>query len=109
MEMASKDQEIYSNIGLMLFHAAPEDAKLVKMVSKILRDEISCEIQYFYIEENDDEYGFLPNDAAELTHKLGEQIFELSEFYEKQNQPPWKGVECTVNKKNGKFRLEFEY
>ncbi len=107
--MTSRDFEIYNEIGLLLNEIAPGNVKLVKIIAYIFREDLSCEIKYIFVDDNDEEIAFVPDHFGEISHQIGERIFELSEFYEDQMQPPWKGFNCVLSRKTGNVRLEFIY
>lgn len=108
--MTTRDQEIYYYITSLLDKTAPEKAKYLKLDAIIdPDDELSCELQYFFIDETDEEYCYLPENDAETCHIIAEYVIELREFFVSQNQPPWKSLVCLFNRENGKMKFKFSY
>lgn len=108
--MTSKDQELYHSITLLLHNTAPEQAKYLKLDAFLgNKEELSCELQFFFIDEADDEYWYLPENDAETCHRIAEKVIELREFFVSQNQPPWKSLVCLFSRDNGKMKFNFNY
>lgn len=108
--MTSKDQELYHSITLLLNNTAPKEAKYLKLDAYLGNEEdLSCELQFFYIDEADDEYWFLPENKAETCHMIAEKVIELREFFVSQNQAPWKSLVCLFGRDNGKMKFQFNY
>ena len=107
--MASRDQELYNEIGTILYRNAPNVAKKIILLATLSEQEKACEFRYHFIDQDNDRNWFLPENGGEIGHNLCELLIELKEFFISQNQPPWKGCEFGVDMESGKIELKFEY
>lgn len=104
--MESKDIEISNEIGKYLYHIAPDDAKIILMIT-VLSPEGDVGRFEFYSNNGVAEGNFSISDLE--TERLLDLVGEHQKFMVSNNQPAWTRCEFTVNVDTSKFSMELGY
>ncbi|WP_455853838.1 hypothetical protein [Pantoea endophytica] len=110
--MTSRDDELYSEIGRILFESAPEDAQILFLDAELSPENDHAKFLYDYVNEEGVKTWFLPGTPA-TDSLLLEKLVELRKFYLEQsltnNLPVWHGCLVTVDLEKMKINLEYRY
>jgi hypothetical protein len=110
--MASRDDELYSEIGRILFESAPENAQMILLDAELSPDDDHAKFLYDYVDDQGAKTWFLPGTPA-TDRLLLEKLVELRKFYIKQNLtnglPAWHGCLVTVDLERMKINFEYHY
>ncbi len=92
---------LHKKIGQLLVNAGPADAKTIIARAKLALDGESCEYEYDYIDQHDNEDWFVPDKLASYHLRL--QLVNLRDYYMQNNmtngKAPWTGCEITIDRK----------
>ncbi|PHM29437.1 immunity protein YezG family protein [Xenorhabdus innexi] len=106
------DDEIYAEMGQLLYNAAPDDAKKIIMDAQLSSDGRCCQFKYNYINDSNDKQWFLPEDGL-TDHKLRELLVSLRQFFvdniHSEQPPHWSGCIVTVDVEKMKINVDFKY
>lgn len=107
-----KDNDIYNDIGQILFNIAPNDAKKVILQAEFVPEGDVCTFLYDYVDINDDIQWF-ENGSAQASGELMDYLIELKRYTLDNNltngHPIWTGCIVTVDIENSKINIEFKY
>ncbi|QUP56855.1 hypothetical protein GO998_24845 (plasmid) [Ralstonia syzygii] len=106
--MESKDIEICSQIGQILYDAAPDEVSKVSMKAELNQEGDVCKFEYDYLKEGGESGWFLPKDGM-VEQRLRELLVLHRDFFVSQNQPPWKHFVLSIDVEEGKFSLQLAY
>ncbi|MEQ5094379.1 hypothetical protein [Proteus terrae] len=105
------DQEIYNNIGTLLYNIAPNEAKKINMRANLSVEGNTCEYEYDYLDNENSLKWFTAGGVAN-THML-HNLVELRNYYIEHNLtndlPIWKGCEVTLDLETMKINIDFKY
>lgn len=110
--MTSRDDELYSDIGRILFESAPEDAQMIFLDAELSPENDHAKFLYDFINKQGDKTWFLPG-TPETDSLLLEKLVELRCFYIEKGLtsglPVWHGCLVTVDLEKMKINLEYRY
>ncbi|EPV8386192.1 hypothetical protein ACWASM_004954 [Enterobacter cloacae] len=110
--MASRDDELYSEIGRILFESAPEDAQKLFLDAELSPENDHAKFLYDYINKQGEKTWFLPGTSA-TDSLLLKKLVELRNFYIEQGltggRPVWHGCLVTVDLEKMKINLDYRY
>lgn len=110
--MASHDNELYSEIGRILFESAPEDAQTILLDAELSAENDHAKFLYDYVNKRGEKTWFLPGTPA-TDGLLLDKLVELRRFYIKQDvtvgQSAWHGCLVTVDLEKMKINFEYRY
>lgn len=110
--MTSRDDELYSEIGRILFESAPEDAQMIFLDAELSPENDHAKFLYDYADSNGTKTWFLPGSSA-ADSLLLDKLVQLRKFYIEQNltngRPVWHGCIVTVDLEKMKINLEYRY
>ncbi|WP_232240988.1 hypothetical protein [Serratia plymuthica] len=110
--MASRDDELYSDIGRILFESAPEDAQIILLDAELSPEDDHAKFLYDYVDGKGEKTWFLPGTPATDSLLLG-KLVELRKYYVEHNLtnglPAWHGCLVTVDLENMKINLQYRY
>ena len=105
------DQEIYNNIGVLLYDIAPHGAKKINMRANLSVEGNTCEYEYDYIDNENLLKWFTAGGVANT--KMLHYLVELRNYYIENNLtndlPIWKGCEVTLDLEKMKINIDFKY
>lgn len=105
------DDDIYNDIGRLLFEAAPKAACKVIMRAKLSRELDSCEYEYDYVDEQGNSFWFTAGGRTNLN--ILDLLVELRSWYVKNKltaeMPVWTGCEVTLDLVKVKISINFIY
>ncbi|EMC8778472.1 hypothetical protein VMZ82_001292 [Providencia rettgeri] len=105
------EQEIYNEIGSLLYGIAPDGAQKIIMRASLSPEGDTCEYEYDYI-DNENALKWLTAGGIANTNML-HNLVELQSYYIKNNLtnglPVWKGCEITLNLETMKINIDFKY
>ncbi|CAE6874295.1 hypothetical protein R75465_08500 [Paraburkholderia aspalathi] len=104
----TRDQELYREIGQILYEAAPDESEKIVMRAKLVPQGDVCEFEYDYVGRDNSEKWFLTSDGK-VDQSLREHLVALRDFFVSQNQPVWSGCEFVLNVADGTFSVRFSY
>lgn len=108
----SLDDEIYKEIGQLLYNSAPDDAKLIIMDAELSPEGDSCRFNYDYINDNNEKKWFLPEDGL-TDQRLRELLVSLREFFienfKSKQKPFWHGCIAKLDIEKSEINIEFKY
>lgn len=108
----SMDDEIYKEIGQLLYNSAPDDAKVIIMDAELSAEGDSCRFNYDYVNENGEENWFLPEDGL-IDQRLRELLVSLRKtfmdnFHSKE-KPFWHGCTAKLDVEKAEINIAFRY
>lgn len=110
--MASREDELYSDIGRILFESAPEDAQMIFLDAELSPENDHAKFLYDYINKQGGKTWFLPGTPA-TDGLLLDKLVELRRYYAEQGLtsgfPVWHGCLVTVDLEKMKINLEYRY
>ena len=110
--MASRDDELYSEIGRILFESAPENAKMIFLDAELSPEGDHAKFLYDYINTKGKKTWFLPGTPA-TDRLLLDKLVELRRYYAVNDltsgKPAWHGCLVTVDLENMKINLDYRY
>lgn len=104
-------QEIYKDIGTVLYSIAPDKAKKIIMRAELSPENDHCEYEYDYLDDDDKTQWLTAGGRAntDILHYL----VELRNYYIENNltngRPAWHGCEVTLDVKKMKLNIDFRY
>lgn len=105
------DDDIYNDIGSILFEIAPGGACKVIMSARLSQELDSCEYEYDYIDEQGDVAWFTAGGRANTD--IFDLLTELRSWYVNNKltggQPAWTGCEVTLDLVKVKISIDFVY
>ena len=105
------DDDIYNDIGRILFELAPKGACKVIMRAQLSQELDSCEYEYDYFDEQDNVSWFTAGGRAN-TDMLS-LLIELRHWYVENrltgDLPVWNGCEATLDLIKVKLNINFLY
>lgn len=108
----SLDDEIYREIGQLLYNSAPDGAKVVIMEAELSMEGNSCQFNYDYINTNDEKGWFLPEDGL-IDQKLRELLVSLRQFFidnfHAQKKPFWHRCIAKLDIEKSEINIDFKY
>ncbi|ELV2766839.1 hypothetical protein ACM94E_000984 [Enterobacter cloacae] len=106
------DDEIYKEIGQLLYNSAPGDAKLVIMEAELSPEGDSCHFNYDYINEKNEKNWFLPEDGV-TDQRLRELLVLLRRFFienfKSKEKPFWHGCIAKLDIPKSEITIDFKY
>ncbi|WP_241597604.1 hypothetical protein [Rosenbergiella epipactidis] len=110
--MASRDDELYSEIGRILFESAPENAQIILLDAELSPEDDHAKFLYDYVDKKGVKTWFLPGTPA-TDSLLLERLVELRKYYVENNlnngKPTWHGCLVTVDLEKMKINLDYHY
>ncbi|WP_225816018.1 hypothetical protein [Photorhabdus antumapuensis] len=110
--MMVSDDELYSEIGRILYEAAPDDAQRILLDVELSPENDHAKFLYDYVDESGCKKWFLPL-SPKTDRDLIENLAMLRKHYVENNltsgRPVWYGCVVTVDLENMKIRIEFKY
>lgn len=110
--MASRDNELYSEIGRILFESAPENAQIILLDAELSPEDDHAKFLYDYVDTKGEQTWFLPGTPA-TDRLLLEKLVELKKYYVANNltngKPAWHGCLVTVDLEKMKINLDYRY
>lgn len=105
------DQEIYKDIGTVLYSIAPDEAKKIIMRAELSPENDHCKYEYDYLNAAD-EIQWLTAGGRANTDIL-RYLVELRNYYIENNltngRPAWHGCEVTLDIEKMKLNIDFRY
>lgn len=105
------DDDIYNDIGSILFEIALGGACKVIMRARLSQELDSCEYEYDYIDEQGDVAWFTAGGRANTD--IFDLLTELRSWYVNNKltggQPAWTGCEVTLDLVKVKISIDFVY
>ncbi|MCU6678633.1 hypothetical protein [Leclercia tamurae] len=102
---------LHNKIGQLLVNAGPADAKTIIARAKLARDGESCEYEYDYIYQQDNEDWFVPDKLASYHLRL--LLVNLRDYYMQNNmtngKAPWTGCDITIDIPAEKISINLKY
>jgi len=102
---------LHKKIGQLLVNAGPADAKTIIARAKLALDGESCEYEYDYIDQHDNEDWFVPDKLASYHLRL--QLVNLRDYYMQNNmtngKASWTGCEITIDIPAEKISISLKY
>ncbi|HHB7050235.1 TPA: hypothetical protein ACN7KQ_001183 [Klebsiella pneumoniae] len=102
---------LHSKIGQLLVNTGPKNAKEIIARAKLSLDGESCEYEYDYIDQEDNEDWFVPDKLASYDLRL--LLVEMRDFYIKKNmtngKSAWTSCEIIVDIPAAKIYISFQY
>lgn len=103
--------DLHNKIGQLLVDAGPVNAKKIIARAKLPLDGESCEYEYDYIDQEDDEDWFVPDKLA--SHDLRLLLVKMRNFYIQNNmtngKAAWTACEITVDIPEEKININLQY
>lgn len=110
--MASSDDELYSEIGRILFESAPENAQIILLDAELSPEDDHAKFLYDYVDTKGVKTWFLPGTPA-TDSLLLERLVELRKYFVANNltngKPAWHGCLVTVDIEKMKINLDYRY
>ena len=110
--MASRDDELYSEIGRILFESAPENAQIILLDAELSPEDDHAKFLYDYVDTKGVKTWFLPGTPA-TDSLLLERLVELRKYFVANNltngKPAWHGCLVTVDLEKMKINLDHRY
>ncbi|MBP2851797.1 hypothetical protein [Dickeya oryzae] len=110
--MVSRDDELYSEIGRILYESAPEDAQIILLDAELSPEDDHAKFLYDYVNNEGEKAWFLPDEPS-IDRLLLDKLVELRKFYVANNLtnglPGWHGCVVTVNLEKMKIDLQYRY
>lgn len=110
-ERMRNDQEIYKDIGTVLYSIAPDQAKKIIMRAELSPENDHCKYEYDYLDATD-EIQWLTAGGRVNTDIL-RYLVELRNYYIENNltngRPAWHGCEVTLDIEKMKLNIDFRY
>jgi len=110
--MASRDDELYSEIGRILFESAPEDAQKILLDAELPPEDNHGKFLYDYVDTKGVKNWFLPGTPA-TDRLLLEKLVELRKYYVENNltnhKPAWHGCLIIVDVEKMNINLDYRY
>ncbi|WP_312310813.1 hypothetical protein [Atlantibacter sp.] len=110
--MSARDDELYSDIGRILYESAPEDARKIFLDAELSYENDHAKFLYDYINKDGQKKWFLPGTPA-TDSLLLEKIVELKYYYLEHGltngRPAWHGCLVTVDLEEMKVNLDYRY
>ncbi|AYA39216.1 DUF600 family protein [Xenorhabdus nematophila] len=105
------DQEIYNDIGKVLFSIAPEDASKVIVSASLEPENDSGEFTYDYADKNGEEKWI--NDPRDASPQLLDLLVELRTYlldaFKSEKPPFWHSCVVTLDVEKVKLNINFKY
>ena len=105
------EQEIYKDIGTVLYSITPDEAKKIIMRAVLSPENDHCKYEYYYL-DNADETRWLTAGGRANTDIL-RYLVELRNYYIDNNltngHPAWHGCEVTLDIETLKINFDFKY
>ncbi|EJD6411052.1 hypothetical protein NQ837_004377 [Providencia rettgeri] len=105
------EQEIYNEIGSLLYGIAPEDAQKIIMRANLSVEGDTCEYEYDYL-DNENSLKWITAGGGVNTNML-HYLVELQNYYIENNLtnglPVWKACEATLDLEKMKISIDFKY
>ena len=105
------DQDVYKDIGTILYSIAPDEALKIIMRAELSPENDHCEYEYDYLDRDGKSVGFAAGGKAN-TNML-HCLVELRNFYINNNltngRPGWSGCEITFDIEKMKLGIDFKY
>ncbi|WP_336768944.1 hypothetical protein [Pantoea endophytica] len=110
--MVSRDDELYSEIGRILFESAPENAQVILLDAELSPEDDHARFLYDYVDTKGVKTWFLPETPA-TDSLLLERLVELKRYFVANNltngKPAWRGCLVTVDLEKMKINLDYRY
>ena len=104
----SRDQEIYAQIGNLIYTAAPEGAsKIVMKASRIAPEGDAARFQYNSYFPDGKTEGFTA--GGKINNKILSLLVELRHLLEFHGGSFWGACEFSLNTTDGSFSIDFNY
>jgi len=104
-------EDLYNQIAQLLVNAGPTDAKTIIARAKLTLDGESCEYEYDYIDQRDNEDWFVPDKLASYHLRL--LLVNLRDYYIQNNMTNgkalWTGCDITVEIPAEKISISLKY
>ncbi|WP_312998783.1 hypothetical protein [Leclercia sp.] len=104
-------EDLHNQIAQLLVNAGPADAKTIIARAKLALDGESCEYEYDYIDQQDNEDWFVPDKLASYHLRL--QLVNLRDYYMQNNmtngKAPWTGCDITIDIPAEKISINLKY
>ncbi|CAI0979183.1 Uncharacterised protein [Serratia rubidaea] len=106
------DQEIYNDIGSILFAIAPDIASKVIMRAELSPENDHCKCEFDYVNATTGDTDWF-SAGAQANGDLFDLLVELRDYFvdnfKSQEKPFWHGCEVTVNVETLKINIDFKY
>ncbi|RKS85746.1 hypothetical protein DES39_1159 [Orbus hercynius] len=106
------DNDIYNDIGKILFSISPDGAKKVILQAEFVPEGDVCTFLYDYVDADNNTKWF-DNDSAQASSDLMDYLIELREFTIVNNltngNSIWIGCIVTVDIEKAKINIDFKY
>jgi hypothetical protein len=104
-------EDLHNQIAQLLVNAGPTDAKTIIARAKLALDGESCEYEYDYIDQRDNENWFVPDKLASYHLRL--LLVNLRDYYIQNNMTNgkalWTGCDITVEIPAEKISISLKY
>ncbi|WP_338883097.1 MULTISPECIES: hypothetical protein [Xenorhabdus] len=106
------DDELYSEIGRILYESAPDNAQKILLDVELSPENDHAKFLYDYIDEDGSKKWFLPPSPKTYDDVI-ENLIMLRKYYAENNltngQPVWYGCLVTVDLEKMKINIDFKY
>ncbi|WP_392563855.1 hypothetical protein RHO13_11575 [Orbus wheelerorum] len=106
------DNDIYNDIGQILFNISPNGAKKVILQAEFVPEGDVCTFLYDYVDIGNKTKWF-ENESAQASSKLMDYLIELKKYTLENNltngNPIWTGCIVTVDIEKLKINIDFKY
>lgn len=104
-------EDLHNKIAQLLVDAGPAGAKKIIARAKLALDGESCEYEYDYVNQQDNEDWFVPDKLASYHLRL--LLVNLRDYYIQNNmtkgKAPWTGCDITVEIPTEKISISLKY
>lgn len=103
--------DLHNQIAQLLVDAGPAEAKKIIARAKLALDGETCEYEYDYADQQDNEDWFVPDKLASYHLRL--LLVKLRDYYIQNNMTngkvPWTGCDITVDIPAEKISISVKY
>ncbi len=106
-----QSQDIYNDIGSVLFSIAPDTAEKIILCATLDPESDCGEFTYDYVDKQGHQHWV--TETADASARLLDLLVELRKFFvdnvQSLEKPFWRGCEVTVNVETLRINIDFKY